>query len=48
LANVTVTGIDAGAKQAVLADNSRIPYDKLLVATGSSAFVPPFEGLDTV
>jgi NADPH-dependent 2,4-dienoyl-CoA reductase/sulfur reductase-like enzyme len=25
-----------------------MPYDKLLVGTGSSAFVPPFEGLDTV
>ena len=48
LANVTVTGIDAKAKQAVLSDNSRVPYDKLLVAAGSSAFVPPFEGLDKV
>ena len=48
LANVTVTGIDAKAKQVVLSDNNRIPYDKLLVATGSSAFVPPFDGLDSV
>jgi NAD(P)H-nitrite reductase large subunit len=48
LAGVTVTGIDAKAKQAVLSDNSRVPYDKLLVAAGSSAFVPPFVGLDTV
>jgi len=48
LANVTVTQIDAKAKQVVLSDNSRVPYDKLLVATGSSAFVPPFEGLDSV
>jgi len=46
--NVTVTGIDAAEKQVILADNNRIPYDKLLVAAGSSAFVPPFEGLDTV
>jgi NAD(P)H-nitrite reductase large subunit len=46
--NVTVTGIDAGAKQVILADNNSIPYDKLLVAAGSSAFVPPFAGLDTV
>jgi len=46
--NITVTGIDAGAKQVILSDNNRIPYDKLLVAVGSSAFVPPFEGLDTV
>jgi len=48
MANVTVTGIDAKAKQAALSNNSRVPYDKLLVATGSSAFVPPFEGLDKV
>jgi NAD(P)H-nitrite reductase large subunit len=48
LANVAVTQIDAKAKQAVLSDNIRVPYDKLLVATGSSAFVPPFEGLDSV
>ncbi|MDR1838747.1 MAG: FAD-dependent oxidoreductase [Treponema sp.] len=48
MADVTVTGIDAKAKQAALSNGSRIPYDKLLVATGSSAFVPPFEGIDTV
>ncbi|MDR1869006.1 MAG: FAD-dependent oxidoreductase [Treponema sp.] len=48
MANVTVTGIDAKAKQVALSNNSRVPYDKLLVATGSSAFVPPFEGLDSV
>jgi len=48
LANAAVTKIDAKAKQVVLSDNSRAPYDKLLVATGSSAFVPPFEGLNTV
>jgi NAD(P)H-nitrite reductase large subunit len=33
---------------AVLADGGRVPYDKLLVATGSLPFVPPFEGLDRV
>jgi len=48
MANVTVTGIDAKAKQVALSDNSRVPYDKLLVAAGSSAFVPPFDGLDSV
>ena len=44
----TVSGIAFTSKQVVLASGERIPYDKLLVATGSSAFVPPFEGLDTV
>ena len=48
LANVAVTKIDAQAKQVALSDKSSIPYDQLLVATGSSAFVPPFEGLDSV
>jgi NAD(P)H-nitrite reductase large subunit len=48
LADVAVTKIDARAKQVIVSDNSRVPYDKLLVAAGSSAFVPPFEGLDSV
>ena len=48
MADVTVMGIDAKAKQAALSNGNRVPYDKLLVATGSSAFVPPFEGLDSV
>ncbi|MDR1836164.1 MAG: FAD-dependent oxidoreductase [Treponema sp.] len=48
LAGTSVTRIDTKAKQAVLSDGNRVPYDKLLVATGSAAFVPPFEGLDTV
>jgi len=48
LSNVSVTKIDSGAKKVVLSDNKQIDYDKLLVATGSSAFVPPFEGLDSV
>jgi NAD(P)H-nitrite reductase large subunit len=48
LKDITVTEINAKAKQAVLSDGRSVPYDKLLVAAGSSAFVPPFEGLDTV
>jgi NAD(P)H-nitrite reductase large subunit len=48
LANTTVTQIDAAKKNVVLQNGKKIPYDKLLVATGSSPFVPPFEGLDTV
>ncbi|MCL2183644.1 MAG: FAD-dependent oxidoreductase [Chitinispirillia bacterium] len=46
--HAAVTEICAGDKQAVLADGRKIPYDKLLVATGSSPFVPPFEGLESV
>jgi NAD(P)H-nitrite reductase large subunit len=48
LANSTVTGVDAAAKNVILQDGKKIPYDKLLVAAGSSPFVPVFEGLDTV
>jgi len=47
LADTSVTQIDA-AKKIVLCGGKKIPYDKLLVASGSSPFVPPFEGLDTV
>jgi len=46
--SVSVTKIDADKKQAVLSNGDNVPYDKLLVASGSSPFVPPFEGLDTV
>jgi NAD(P)H-nitrite reductase large subunit len=48
LSNAAAEKIDAKAKNVVLRDGKKIPYDKLLVATGSSPFVPPFEGLDTV
>lgn len=47
-AGKTVTEIRPGQKQAVLDDGGIIAYDKLLIGTGSSAFIPPFEGLDTV
>ena len=48
LSNAAAEKIDAKAKNVVLRDGKKLPYDKLLVATGSSPFVPPFEGLDTV
>jgi NAD(P)H-nitrite reductase large subunit len=48
LSNVSVTKIDTAAKKVVLSDGKQMPFDKLLVAAGSSAFVPPFEGLDSI
>jgi NAD(P)H-nitrite reductase large subunit len=48
LANTSVTEINASAKKVALSDGKKIPFDKLLVATGSVPFVPPFEGLNTV
>ena len=48
LAGIAVTAIKPIEKKVILADARAIPYDRLLVATGSSAFVPSFKGLDTV
>lgn len=44
----TVTAIDRESKAVGLDDGTRILFDKLLVATGSSPFVPPMTGLETV
>jgi NAD(P)H-nitrite reductase large subunit len=40
-------GIDAAAGTLALDDGSVLPYDALCIATGSSPFVPAFEGLDS-
>lgn len=40
--------IDAAAKSVVLTDGRTVPYDKLMVATGSKPFVPPMNGMDKV
>ncbi|MBQ8974137.1 MAG: NAD(P)/FAD-dependent oxidoreductase, partial [Oscillospiraceae bacterium] len=40
--------INNDARQIGLDDGRVIPYDALCLATGSSAFVPPFKGLETV
>jgi nitrite reductase (NADH) large subunit len=46
-AGVKVARIDRAA-QVVVADDGRVePYDVLVIATGSSAFVPPLDGLVT-
>lgn len=48
LMNRTVREIKPKQKTVVLDDGAEIPYDKLLVATGSSPFVPPAEGIENV
>ena len=48
LSNTAAVKIDADKKSLSLSNGKSIAYDKLLVAAGSSPFVPPFEGLDTV
>ena len=40
--------IDPAAQKIVLRGGGEIPYDKLLVATGSRPFEPPMEGIDGV
>lgn len=40
--------INSTEKNVELDDGSALPYSSVCVATGSSPFVPPFKGLDTV
>lgn len=41
-----VTKIDSEKKKITTADGKKLDYDKLIIATGSSSFIPPFEGKD--
>ncbi|MBS3975987.1 MAG: NAD(P)/FAD-dependent oxidoreductase [Syntrophomonadaceae bacterium] len=43
---VRADGVDSGAKNIFLQDGRKIPYDKLLIATGASTAMPPVPGLD--
>lgn len=43
-----VMKINTEGKTVVLDDGISVPYDKLMVATGSKPFVPPMNGLDKV
>ena len=45
---VSVTRIDTAAKTVSTDKGDTIPYDKLLIATGSNPFVPPMDGIDSV
>lgn len=38
------TKIDASKKKVLTSDNNEFDYDKLFIATGSSALIPPIEG----
>ncbi len=44
----TAAKIDPSRQTVSLDNGAMIPYDSLCVATGSSPFVPPMEGLETV
>lgn len=41
----TCTGLDREAKAVVLEDGERVPYDKLLIATGAHTYIPPVKNL---
>ncbi|WP_243708768.1 FAD-dependent oxidoreductase [Actinomadura sp. GC306] len=43
---VEVTRIDRAAKTVHASDGTATPYDTLVLATGSTAFIPPFPGLE--
>ena len=43
---VRIVGVDPERKTVTGNDGSVTPYDTLLLATGSSAFMPPIDGLD--
>lgn len=40
--------IDSSAKKVILDDQAEVPFTKVCICTGSSPFVPPFKGLETV
>ncbi|MDQ2731553.1 MAG: nitrite reductase large subunit NirB [Armatimonadota bacterium] len=46
-AGVRVGQIDRAAKQVFADDGQCVPYDMLLIATGSRPFLPPMEGMTT-
>lgn len=48
LSDTKVIKIDADKKQVITEAGEEISYDKLMVSTGSSPFVPPMKGLDKV
>ena len=42
----TVTRIDAETHEVVTEDGTRVPYDKIIIATGSNSFILPVPGHD--
>lgn len=43
---VAAEGIDPGTQTVLLSDGNEVTYDRLVLATGARAFVPPFPGLE--
>jgi nitrite reductase (NADH) large subunit len=42
--SVPITGAEPSKKTVITEDNQKLPYDCLLIATGSHSFVPPIKG----
>jgi NAD(P)H-nitrite reductase large subunit len=41
-----IQGVNSGKKAVMTQSNEEIPYDRLLIATGSRSFIPPMKGAD--
>jgi nitrite reductase (NADH) large subunit len=48
IAGISATAIDRAVRQVALADGRSVPYDKLLLATGSKPLAPSISGLGLV
>ncbi|WP_038036427.1 nitrite reductase large subunit NirB [Thermopetrobacter sp. TC1] len=46
ISGVRATAIDRARREVVLADERRVPYDRLIIATGSRPFILPVPGND--
>src|SRR5688572_25783183 len=46
LAGVPAIGINRVKRTIMLLDNRQVPFDKLIIATGSRPFVPPIPGVE--
>jgi nitrite reductase (NADH) large subunit len=44
--NTRIQGANPGKKVVMTQDNQELPYDRLLIATGSRSFIPPMKGAD--
>jgi nitrite reductase (NADH) large subunit len=44
---LAAVALDRANREVILADGRRIPYDRLVIATGARPIVPPFEGFGT-
>lgn len=45
LKNRIITDIDLDNNRIISADGLEVPYDRLIIALGAHAFIPPFEGI---